>query len=93
MTGRAAGTRTGPRGQGARRAGWAATRPGTGDPDVVIVGDLNSYAGEDPIAALEAAGYTNLVKAYHGDDAYSYVFDGQWGYLDYVLASPSLRRR
>ncbi|WP_027346658.1 ExeM/NucH family extracellular endonuclease [Hamadaea tsunoensis] len=64
--------------------------PSTGDPDVLIVGDLNSYAGEDPIAALEAAGFTNLVKAYHGDEAYSYVFDGQWGYLDYVLASSSL---
>lgn len=63
--------------------------PAVGDPDVFIVGDLNSYAGEDPIAALEAAGYTNLIKAYHGDDAYSYVFDGQWGYLDYVLASAS----
>ncbi|MBV1854512.1 ExeM/NucH family extracellular endonuclease [Catellatospora sp. NEAU-YM18] len=70
-------------------ASWISTTvvPGAGDPDVLIVGDLNSYAGEDPIAALEAAGFTNLVKAFHGDDAYSYAFDGQWGYLDYVLAS------
>jgi predicted extracellular nuclease len=68
----------------------ATVAPGAGDPDVLIVGDLNSYAGEDPIAALEAAGYTNLVKSFHGDDAYSYVFDGQWGYLDYVLTSASL---
>ncbi len=65
--------------------------PRAGDPDVAIVGDLNSYAGEDPIAALESAGYVNLIKAIHGDDAYSYVFDGQWGYLDYVMASASLR--
>lgn len=64
--------------------------PGAGDPDVAIVGDLNSYAGEDPIAALEANGYTNIVKALHGNEAYSYVFDGQWGYLDYVLTSASL---
>ncbi|WP_239123308.1 ExeM/NucH family extracellular endonuclease [Rhizocola hellebori] len=64
--------------------------PAAGDPDVFIVGDLNSYAGEDPIAALEGHGYTNLVKAFHGNDAYSYVFDGQWGYLDYVLVSASL---
>ena len=64
--------------------------PGARDSDVAIVGDLNSYAGEDPIAALELAGYTNLVKEFHGDDAYSYVFDGQWGYLDYVMASSSL---
>ncbi|GAB3895565.1 hypothetical protein GCM10029964_075650 [Kibdelosporangium lantanae] len=64
--------------------------PGAGDPDVLIVGDLNSYAGEDPIAALEAAGYVNLPKKFHGSEAYSYVFDGQWGYLDYALASASL---
>jgi predicted extracellular nuclease len=63
---------------------------GAGDPDVAIVGDLNSYAGEDPIAALESAGYANLVKTFHGVEAYSYVFDGQWGYLDYVMASSSL---
>lgn len=78
--------------QATELASWIAGTviPGAGDPDVAIVGDLNSYAGEDPIAVLESAGYSNLVKAYHGDDAYSYVFDGQWGYLDYVIASSSL---
>ena len=66
---------------------WLATDPtGTGDDDVVIVGDLNSYAREDPVAVLEGAGYTNLVAAFV-DDPYSYVFDGQWGYLDYALGS------
>ncbi|WP_253841975.1 ExeM/NucH family extracellular endonuclease [Actinokineospora globicatena] len=64
--------------------------PAAGDEDVLIVGDLNSYAGEDPIAVLEEAGYVNLAKAYGGADAYSYVFDGQWGYLDHALASRSL---
>ncbi|WP_344087408.1 ExeM/NucH family extracellular endonuclease [Luedemannella helvata] len=75
--------------QATELARWLAETvvPGVGDPDVFIVGDLNSYAGEDPIAALEAAGYTNLIRKYHGGDAYSYVFDGQWGYLDYALAS------
>ncbi|WP_436496200.1 ExeM/NucH family extracellular endonuclease [Actinokineospora sp. HUAS TT18] len=73
-------------------ASWldSVVKPGAGDSDVLIVGDLNSYAGEDPIAVLESAGYTNLAKAYHGPETYSYVFDGQWGYLDYALASPSL---
>jgi predicted extracellular nuclease len=78
--------------QAGELASWVSSTvvPGAGDPDVLIVGDLNSYAGEDPIAALESAGYTNLVKAFHGPDAYSYVFDGQWGYLDHVLASASM---
>ena len=54
------------------------------------MGDLNAYAMEDPITAILGNGYTNLVLAYGGSDAYSYVFDGQWGYLDHALASPSL---
>lgn len=70
---------------------WLATDPtGSGDPDYLIVGDLNSYAKEDPIVALESAGYTNLIAQFGGAQAYSYVFDGQFGYLDYALASPSL---
>jgi len=64
--------------------------PGTGNDKVLLVGDFNSYAKEDPIRALEAGGYTNLVGHFHGDDAYSYVFDGQWAYLDFALASASL---
>ena len=34
---------------------WAATDPtGSGDPDFLIIGDLNSYAMEDPIDAIKA---------------------------------------
>jgi predicted extracellular nuclease len=70
---------------------WLAADPtGTGDPDVLIMGDLNSYAKEDPITALTDGGYTNLIASKLGADAYSYVFDGQWGYLDHALASASL---
>ncbi|HKX68560.1 MAG TPA: ExeM/NucH family extracellular endonuclease, partial [Intrasporangium sp.] len=69
---------------------WLASDPtGTGDDDVLIMGDLNSYAKEDPIDVITGAGYTNLIEEYVGDDAYSYVFDGQWGYLDHALASSS----
>ena len=74
---------------------WLATDPtGSGDPDFLIIGDLNSYAMEDPIDAIKAgpddtAGtsddYTNLVKQFLGTYAYSYVFDGQNGYLDHAL--------
>jgi hypothetical protein len=69
-------------------AAWLTTDPtGTGDPDILIMGDLNSYAMEDPISAIESAGYTNLIYDLIGQDAYSYAFDGQWGYLDHALAS------
>ncbi|MCL4868282.1 MAG: ExeM/NucH family extracellular endonuclease [Anaerolineae bacterium] len=70
---------------------WLASDPtGTGDPDILIIGDLNAYAKEDPITALINGGYTNLIESLLGPDAYSYVFDGQWGYLDHALASASL---
>ena len=72
-------------------ARYLATDPTTsGDPDILIMGDLNAYAREDPITALEAAGYTNLVRRFVGADAYTFVFDGQIGYLDHALAGESL---
>ena len=67
--------------------GSPATRRAPATRTCCIVGDLNSYAKEDPIAALEAEGYTNLVASRSAPDAYSYVFDGQWGYLDHALGT------
>ncbi len=79
---------------------WLATDPtGSGDPDVIIIGDLNSYAMEDPIDVITAGAddtvgtsddFTNLISAFQGPYTYSYVFDGQFGYLDHALASSSL---
>ena len=70
---------------------WLATDPtGSGDPDFLLIGDYNSYAKEDPITAIKNGGYTDLINVFVGADAYSYQFDGQSGYLDHALASPSL---
>jgi hypothetical protein len=72
-------------------ADWLATDPtGSGDGDFLIIGDLNSYDKEDPIDVLLAGGYTDLVSLYQGEYAYSYVFDGQVGYLDHALANSDL---
>ena len=72
-------------------APWLASDPtGAGTETILIFGDLNSYAKESPIAALEGAGFTNLVAEGIGPDAYSYAFDGQWDYLDYALANDAL---
>ncbi len=74
-----------------RLAEWIDSDPtGSTDDDWLVLGDLNSYDHEDPIKALEAAGYTDQIKANHGELAYSYVFDGQFGYLDHLLTSDSL---
>ncbi|MGA7271810.1 MAG: ExeM/NucH family extracellular endonuclease [Acidimicrobiia bacterium] len=79
---------------------WLATDPtGSSDSDFLIMGDLNSYDKEAPIDAIlagadDAAGggddYTDLIHAYLGENAYSYVFDGQVGYLDHALAGSDL---
>ena len=70
---------------------WLASDPtGSYDPDFLIIGDLNSYDKEDPIDVLLAGGYTDLAYYFHGEEAYSYVFDGQIGYLDYALAGAGL---
>ncbi|QKJ20929.1 ExeM/NucH family extracellular endonuclease [Microbacterium hominis] len=72
-------------------ADWLAGDPtGQGAGRELIIGDLNSYDKEDPIDALVAAGYTDLVARFGGENAYSYVFDGMLGYLDYALAGTAL---
>jgi predicted extracellular nuclease len=58
----------------------------SGDQDVMVLGDLNSYAKEDPITTLTTGGLTNLFAP----SSYSYQFDGQWGSLDYGMVSSSL---
>ena len=57
------------------------------------MGDLNLYAKEDPISALKEAGYKDLVRRFEGKDAYSYVFDGQWGYSRPRARPPHLARQ
>ena len=71
-------------------ADWLNADPtGSGDPDRLIIGDLNSYTFETPIQALEARGFTNLVRQFNGLSAYSYVFNGESGYLDHALGNAS----
>jgi len=72
-------------------ADWVALDPTTsGDPDYLIMGDLNAYVAEDPLTVLKSAGFANLVETAGGSNAYSFIFDGQAGALDHALASPSL---
>jgi uncharacterized protein len=70
---------------------WLATDPtGAGDTDYLLIGDMNSYAKEDPISAFKDGGFTDTIAAHIGPGAYSYVFDGESGYLDHALASGTL---
>jgi predicted extracellular nuclease len=76
-------------------ADWLATDPtGSGDPDFLITGDLNAYAMEDPITALESYGYIDLMETFLGTGfdagAYSFNFFSQSGYLDHGLVNDTL---
>ncbi len=62
----------------------------SGDSDVVVIGDLNAYGKEDPILTLAAGGLQDQIARFNGDTDYSYVFDGEAGYLDHALASSSM---
>ena len=60
------------------------------DSDVLIIGDLNAYGKEDPILLLSDNGFGDLIERFSGQAGYSYVFDGESGYLDHGLASASM---
>jgi len=76
---------------------WLETDPtATGSDMYVIIGDLNSYAMEDPIDMIKlgaddtadtADDYYNLVERFQEPEAYGYVYDGQTGYLDHALGN------
>ena len=63
-----------------------------GDPDVLVIGDMNSHGFEDPINVLTAKGMVNELEFHVRPTGlvYSYVFDGASGYLDHALATASL---
>ena len=75
-------------------ADWLATSPtGVADVGKLLIGDLNSYAKEDPVALLADKGYADMVAKFIGKDAYSYVYGGESGYIDHALATSGLAER
>jgi uncharacterized protein len=74
-------------------ADWLAEDPtGQDATGNLIIGDLNSYAKEDPIVALLDEGYVDLLDAFapEGEMPYTYTFSATQGYLDYGLADQEL---
>lgn len=61
-----------------------------GPQDVLLLGDFNAYLEEDPLRALEQAGFRNLLRRLPEEDRYSYVYKGESGALDHALATPGL---
>lgn len=81
----------------ATRAFVASIAAGVKAPNVLLVGDFNSYAQEDPIVELThpndgSSGFVDEVGRFNAF-GYSYVFDGAAGRIDQALTSPALSTR
>lgn len=80
-------------------AGWPGIASGDShSAGTLIIGDLNSYAREQPITVLAKAGFTSMVHHLHPctDTScrhYTYRYRGEKGSLDYALASKRLKTR
>ncbi len=75
---------------------WLETDPTGAETDLhLVLGDFNSYAQEDPLRNLMDAGFVSEVIRGNANDpaVYSFVFQGQSGSLDHLLASPALSQR
>lgn len=57
------------------------------DKPTLLVGDFNSYSQEDPIKALEGAGWARV----SGAGPASYVYSGRSGSLDHVFANAAAK--
>ncbi|GAB3338369.1 ExeM/NucH family extracellular endonuclease [Marilutibacter aestuarii] len=77
-----------------RLATWLETDPTRSGSDLaVIVGDMNAYAGEEPLRILQAAGWQDAFAVAGAVAPYSYVYKGEAGRLDHALLSPALAAR
>lgn len=77
-------------------ASWLATQPtGQQSAKQLVIGDLNAYRFEDPISALEQAGWQHLPGQQLSTEGphWSYVFRGRSGSLDHALATKALAEK
>lgn len=64
----------------------------TTDPDILVMGDLNAYMGEEPINLLENAGYEEQLVRFD-PNAYTYDYYGDLGILDHCMANASMAKQ
>ncbi|MDB5998382.1 MAG: hypothetical protein JWP52_81, partial [Rhizobacter sp.] len=61
----------------------------SGSNDVLLIGDFNAYAQEDPMFDLTSSGYVDQSGRFE-QLGYSYVFDGTAGRLDQAITTASM---
>lgn len=56
----------------------------------LVIGDLNACAMEDPLEVFYDVGYKNSVEEFD-KGSYTYTFNGQLQYLDYILVNEAIQ--
>lgn len=65
-----------------------------GTEHVLLIGDVNAYADEEPLTLLTDGGWSDLVRTrLPRNERYSYVYRGVAGVLDTAIASPGVANR
>lgn len=67
-------------------------RSNYGDPDILLMGDLNSAMGEQPIINLQNAGYEDQMYKYD-NNAYTYNYKGSYQMIDHAMANNSMAKQ
>ena len=62
------------------------------DPDILLMGDLNSMLGEQCLNNLQDAGFEEQIVRFSGADAYSYWYDSG-ELIDHVFANSTMARQ
>ncbi len=62
------------------------------DPDILIMGDLNSVMGEDCLNYLVSAGYEEQLIKYAGEEAYTHCYGGG-EIIDHVFANSTMAKQ
>jgi predicted extracellular nuclease len=76
-----------------KMAAWSKQLANSADiENILILGDMNAYRFEDPINAIRAAGFTEMMDE-QAEPTYSFVYFGQAGTLDYAFASDALHQK
>ena len=73
--------------------GWPPIRPAAATPTSCSLAISTRIRSKARSTWIATHGYTNLVQEFGGLGAYSYVFNGESGYLEHALASARWRRR
>jgi len=66
-----------------------ALKKSLGDPDILILGDLNCTVEEEPLKRIIKAGYEEQILRFE-PDAYSHCYKGSGDLIDHALANASM---